>query len=375
MFKNVASKVIAHGSFFIYTFRARVKQYYQIKIQRKHKNIFLHKVREFDENDVAIVALYPEKFKNKSTLRLLRILQKSRFNILIVLNQNSETENFLIELEEFKATILIRPNIGRDFGAYQAGTKYIQSLNLSSVDRKYLYVNDSVLYPPKFEKVFQHFLLPKKDWSTLFLNLQHHVHAQSFFFSLSTELFKSDEMKTFWSDYYPSNFRRHAIHKGEVELTQRLLRLGYSPTTTVDPFFMEKVLDEHELLYEEELKILEDSRFGNEAVSYRIMLQATNPRKFPTNYSNFLALRVQEILVSSNPTHVLGAYLTRVAFLPLKLDLIRHSAISPAQFGTSLISAGVDPIEVEEIVTYVMGKGSPASHRGLDKFWNRFDLS
>jgi len=374
MMKKLSIKILAHGSFYLLTTFSRLKQFNQIRLKKNHNKYVVYKKEELHPGDIAIIAVYAEAFKTDSTLRLISFLEKAKINLVVVINKNKETENFLKVLASCKATVLVRPNIGRDFGAYQTGTKYLQSLNLKNQTDRFIYANDSIIYPPKFESTLQEYLSKNSPWSTLFLNLEHHVHAQSFFFSLSCEVFYSHSVMNFWAQYYPSNFRRHAIDKGEVLLSQALIQAGYSPDTFVNAFLVRELMQRKGMTIEEELKILEQSRFESYFVESKLKNRASVKRGIETFEMQYLATKAQEILVTKNPAHVLGAYLTRVKHLPLKLDAIRHSVISPSGLIASLVESGTEYDETILILNALMAKGSRSSHRSLGKLWDRFGL-
>jgi hypothetical protein len=375
MIPQVYLRILAHFSFNLFTLKSRINQFLRIRIRKEHTKYSVEKFVDFNSNDVAILALYPGRHNIPSTLRIITFLQEKNFNVLVVVNRNTETESFISLINKLQVTIISRPNIGRDFGAYQIGTKFILDMNLPRNGRHFHYINDSIIFSPKFMNSLSKFLGLDDPWKTLFLNMQWHVHAQSFFLSFSSDIFYLNEIRNFWEKYYPSNFRRDAINKGEVQLSQILIGLDFQPKVFANFKLIGELLKSNTMNFEEQFKVFQNSQIASDIVSKMVWGNSKIESNLTrSKLAEFLSYRIQEILVSANPTHLLGPYLTRVCYLPLKLDLIRHSAISPVGFCNSLVSSGVKLEEAQFIVEFLMSKGSPVSLKGIRRIWDRYGL-
>ena len=108
-----------------------------VRIFHKHKNYkVLKDLQSTDTDKVAIFAIYPGTTPLASVLRIVESLQKQQYLVLAVINNNSSAVRFISALEEKQSSILLRQNLGADFGAYQTGIRYLKKIE---VYNKYLF--------------------------------------------------------------------------------------------------------------------------------------------------------------------------------------------------------------------------------------------
>ena len=132
-------------------------------------------------------------------------------------NKRSVHESFL---KQHTMTTIYRKNIGRDFGGYKDGIKYLQSIDSNELERLII-MNDSCLIRRKgFQYLLDKLLSNQSDITSAFENFQHSYHLQSFCLSFSKYIFKHDLFIKFWKKYTPFNSRFHAIQNGEKGLTK-----------------------------------------------------------------------------------------------------------------------------------------------------------
>jgi hypothetical protein len=134
-------------------------------------------------------------------------------------------------LEQVRAEaqrILLRPNIGRDFGAYRAATIYLNQRTLPA--SRVLYFNDSVFYlaGAQLERLVGELAESKFPVVGTYENHEFHHHIGSYAFSVSGEVFRDPRLQQFWRSYRPYDIRPHAIHQGEMGLSRSLRKAGYS---------------------------------------------------------------------------------------------------------------------------------------------------
>lgn len=209
-----------------YVARKKLSQLGGVLQERKPRIAFDETCRPPASEVYAIVVKYVRFGLGTDFLGLLDSLAAASVNAVVVCN-DTPSEEMLAELRARAHRILIRPNIGRDFGAYRAA-----SLRLLGEDRqisRVVYLNDSLIY------------LPGPDLDGLVERLAHGAydvigasenhafghHVGSFALSLSGQAFRNDKVRAFWQGYQPFDVRPHAIRKGELQLTRVLKGEGY----------------------------------------------------------------------------------------------------------------------------------------------------
>ena len=187
-------------------------------------------VRPLQAGKFVVFATYPRPDIDATMLQLLEDFHHAGAQVIVVSNQRIGDET-LGALKAFSSCIIIRTNIGQDFGAYQEG--YFHLTN--SVDRadisKLVFLNDSIYI---FSDVDHHhmvdFLLDnEKAWCGVTENFEDSYHVSSFLFSVNNQAVKSAEFDCFWRTYIPYSIRLHAIKRGEFGVSNALLKEGFFP--------------------------------------------------------------------------------------------------------------------------------------------------
>lgn len=223
----------ARFSFETASLKVRSQNFIQNTVTRQSHHIEMIQPSDGGRKRVAIVALFPRKPVLDSALTLIRSSLENDYHVIAVINSSkadNEEETWIQRLKEFPVTILRRPNIGRDFGAYQAGFRYLKELNLLSKFEWVAFANDSVFYGGASKKFLSEFFQSERDWVCAFLSFQYGLHAQSFLFKLSNKVVSQSEFCDYWNYYKPSDLRHVTISEGEFGLTKQLRRLGFFPT-------------------------------------------------------------------------------------------------------------------------------------------------
>lgn len=319
-------------------------------------------INEIDLNDaekIAIIAVFPTNQKIKSTLRLIQYLEKNDFKVLLVINQNAVFNDlYFSNFKSLNLTILLRPNIGRDFGAYQAGFKYLLQNKFLNSTKQVVFANDSCFYGPKSLQFITESLSSQAPWQALFLNFELHTHCQSFFIGFASEIFNSNHFKNFWLHYYPTSLRHRVINNGEVALTQLLFKCGYVPDAHVSS------LNPNIFAHVESMTVYElDSLWNRE--SFWELWESTN-------FKQLQRLQIDHVLIESNATHRLGLYLSRVVGAPLKFDLLKTGYVTMSGIKQTLEEMGVQNDEIEDVFSLFILTGSHASVRGFTKIWRLY---
>ena len=357
---QIARRYFAAFTYFFSTFKQRFVEFLQIKFIKTHEKFSVINMSNLKGAErIAIVAVFPTRESTPSTMRLIKYLKKNGFEILLVVNQNSNlTDRYLSDFKSLDLSILLRPNLGRDFGAYQAGFKFLaQNEDLIST-RQLIFANDSVLYGPRSAEFIRHFLNFQSNWKSFFINYQYHMHAQSFFMNFSDEVFKSDSFVDFWLKYYPTGLRHRVINDGEVQLTQTLLNNGHTPQGFVSSTLKTWSKDIEKMNYDE-LFSLWNGFYFKEFVELK-------------HFAKLNELQFHRTLMEANPTHHLGLFVSRTIGAPLKLDLLRTGLVSFSGLEITMESLGLSKEEITDLMKLYARGGSYVSSKGLIKLWRDY---
>lgn len=181
----------------------------------------------------------------RDALRLFEILREEGVNTIVVANGKlPEADRQQIKPRVHR--LLLRKNLGRDFGAYRAATLLLYEQEIPF--ERLIYLNDSIYY---FDLPELRPLVRKLqtgcgyDVVTTSENHEFSHHAASYALSLSPRVANSELIRQFWKNYRPYNIRDHAIHAGEIRLTRLLKKLH--PTIEV-VYSLEKLAEKLQAL-------------------------------------------------------------------------------------------------------------------------------
>lgn len=319
---------------------AEAKRFYRSYVS---KTAFAHTVERTATTEgsagVAIVALFPRGPLLESVTRLINTLVAEQYLVIAVVNKTHQSPEWLAALAKLNITLLSRPNVGRDFGAYKVGYLFAEEHRLLTNAANLIFANDSVYYGPRSQDHLVELLNEEHPWTAMFVNHQHHTHAQSFFLRFGNELFSLPAFRQFWRSYYPSEAREHTIDKGEIKLSVTLIELGYAPHGFVS-------VD----------RILSHPLFGDFTENEKHAIRRFSGQAGLTQPS--LGRREIEALMraqvyNANPTHAWGSLSSRVLGTPLKLDL-SPSWVTQEGLYETLIALGCSIEEATTALTFIL---------------------
>ena len=288
---------------------------------------------------VAVVALYPRGPLLASATRLISTLVDEGYHVIAVVNKSRLAPAWITALTQLNITLLSRPNVGRDFGAYKVGYLFAETHGLLATAKHLLFANDSVFYGPRSQAFISDLLKDEHAWTAMFVSRQVDVHAQSFFQRFSSEQFLHSAFKKFWHTYYPSEERMHTIKKGEIRLATTLTALGYTPHAYVTAD-----------------RVLSSSSFGdfteNEKHNIRREAIARRVAKVSLEHAELVAL-MREQYLKWNITHVQGTLTSRVLGAPMKLDM-PPLYVTQEAMRDALIALGTPPDEALAALTFMV---------------------
>jgi hypothetical protein len=281
----------------------------------------------------AIVAIYPTESITFSILNLLNALQSADFWILVVstkpLDENQRqliTKNCNRLLERFP--------VGRDFGSYQMGMRWLKD-NKKLENAEFLALtNDSLFYPASFSERLENFMSESNQWYALYECFEIHYHTQSFFQIFRRDMFLSSAFQRFWNDYTPYSARKHAIHKGEVEFSRRMVAAGFLSrvmfnTSRVCADVLAALKSENTdpgvvLALKQTMK---DEYFDIiERIKSNLVFEAEH-KLLNTVVANDISNRLSYHIENRNPTHCIGLLCNILYDAPIKRDVVYRGHI------------------------------------------------
>ena len=315
-----------------------ISYFINIRVLKKHENedLILESSTLKSSRKIALVVLYPRGPLLNSVKRLFQSLLDRNYEIIAVVN-HSMHKDWISELSDFPISIIARANIGRDFGGYKSGISFINRKGLLPNLESLLMCNDSVFYGQNFQEFMKLFEESDAVWTTAFLNFEKHTHAQSFFQSFSGGIVRTPTFQEFWKKYYPSDSRTHAIDKGEVRLSQKLLSAGYFPKSIVNSFSLQSRCTDDQISFDDYYSLFLDNFYD----FYDSPLELKNELFWHMLDRSFMQL---------NCSHIAGLLAFKVLSAPLKLDLLATGRVTVESIRKAILNDGIQELESEQLI-------------------------
>ena len=165
-------------------------------------------------------------------------LTQNGYSILVISNGRLTQED-IRKLRDKCWYVLIRPNIGYDFGGYRDGLRILKHLNLSP--KFLLLINDSIWYPiienddllERLENLQSDFCGPTlfgDDIEFYTGRERYPPFLASFMMLFREDIVKDERFWSYWKSYRFSNNKRKTMRRGERGLSQHLKKIGYPPS-------------------------------------------------------------------------------------------------------------------------------------------------
>ena len=171
-------------------------------------------------------------FDRHGTLRedlpaYLAALGAAGLSVVLVSNAGYLAPSALERLRGLVACVLVRRNVGYDFGAWRDA---LEHLGLPRADTQFLLLANDSVYGP-FAPLAP--LLARMDFAVADLwgmtdSLQVRPHLQSYFLAVGSRALHSTAWSAFWRGVRPVPSKHWLIRWQEIGLTQRLLAAGFS---------------------------------------------------------------------------------------------------------------------------------------------------
>lgn len=176
--------------------------------------------------DYAIVVKYARFGLDDGVAGLVAALARQGVNVILVCNGQPLPEE-LARLRPDAHRVLVRRNIGRDFGAYRAATLLLEREGL--LPDRLLYFNDSVVYldGPELDQLIAALRQSPSGMLGAFENHETRHHLGSFTFCHAADVVVDPAVRRFWRRYRAYSLRPHAILRGEIRLTTLVKSRGH----------------------------------------------------------------------------------------------------------------------------------------------------
>ena len=160
-------------------------------------------------------------------LHYVTSLHEAGISVVFVTNSGELQDAAFAALQPVCAGILIRRNVGYDFGAMREGLEY---LKLPRADTELaLIINDSVYGPLRsLTELYSEIDFESADVWGCTDSWQSRYHLQSYCMAFSPRVVASDVWRTFWTRVTPTWSKAWLVRLYEIGLTQQLLKAGFT---------------------------------------------------------------------------------------------------------------------------------------------------
>jgi hypothetical protein len=146
---------------------------------------------------------------------------------VFVTNSGRLREDGMAALKPLCAGILIRRNVGYDFGAWREALDHLALPRYET--ESVLILNDSVYGPlAPLKSLLQRMDFSQADVWGATDSWQTRYHLQSYFFAVGRRVLVSRAWHDFWRQVRPVQSKEWVIRRYEVGLTQSLMRAGFA---------------------------------------------------------------------------------------------------------------------------------------------------
>jgi rhamnosyltransferase len=183
-----------------------------------------------DNYKICLFAHYDRENKvNDYTTNYLKNLKNFGFEIIFISTSDYLSESELVKIESFTSIIIIRENIGYDFGSWATGFSYLK--NIKKINQIVI-VNDSV-YGPISSLEYALSKLEQSDCDIWGINDSYEIahHIQSYFICFKNRSISEGFVNKYFDSIKIEKSKQDIINNYEVGLMQLAIKLGYKIDT------------------------------------------------------------------------------------------------------------------------------------------------
>lgn len=168
-------------------------------------------------------------FVSQQIREICCFFQSLKIDVVFTTTQLSEESRTWIESS--LSSLVVRKNVGRDFGAWKDVIAVLARKSLIDCCSQLYLVNDSSIFIMNClnkDRFIREFINDDcTDVIGLTESWQPRYHLQSYFLKFNKNVINSDTFQLFWKNYSLINSREYSILNGEIGLSQLLLKNGY----------------------------------------------------------------------------------------------------------------------------------------------------
>jgi hypothetical protein len=155
----------------------------------------------------------------------MRELKANGLDVVFVTNSGKMQPSAIEALKDVCAAVLVRRNIGYDFGAWADA---LHTLGLPRAEtQEIILANDSVFGPlTPLGDILRRLNYTKADVWGLTESWQVRYHLQSFFLAFGPAALRAEAFGKFWKSVRPVPVKSYVVHAYEVGITQAMLKGG-----------------------------------------------------------------------------------------------------------------------------------------------------
>jgi rhamnosyltransferase len=184
-------------------------------------------VNAYDKDIICIFAHFSKDIEVADyVIMYLKELYSQGCATIFVSTAKKITELSLSKIKPYVVNIIIRKNIGLDFGSFYTG---YQISKIYTHHKYLLLANDSVFGPiVGLDPIFE--MVKKSDCDVLGYtdSWEQSYHLQSYFLIFTKKVFTDEVFETFWKNFQFSNNKQYIIKKCEIGLSSVLINKGFN---------------------------------------------------------------------------------------------------------------------------------------------------
>ncbi|HQT63696.1 MAG TPA: rhamnan synthesis F family protein [Acidocella sp.] len=174
-----------------------------------------------------VLFMHFDKYGNvrPQIVQYIKELAESGRSVVFITNSGKLRSKAKAVLEPICTSIIIRNNVGYDFGAWRDG---IAHYNLPQPHTEELIIaNDSVFGPLRpINAMLGAIDYNKADMWGLTESWQHRYHLQSYFLAFGKKALNDRAFRKFWAKVRPVPSKRYIVKHYEIGITQYMLKYG-----------------------------------------------------------------------------------------------------------------------------------------------------
>lgn len=164
-------------------------------------------------------------FIDEYVIQYLTLLNKAKIDIVFVSTSENLNEEELIKISKFCRNIIVKNNIGYDFGSWKTGIKIIEG-DLKHY-KSLILCNDSVYMLKEINIMLELMKNQNLDFWGITDSYQYRYHIQSYFMFFNKKIFMTSSFIYFWKNIKSFKYKQNIIKNYELGLTKLIKNNNY----------------------------------------------------------------------------------------------------------------------------------------------------